>query len=719
MLRAVALLLALLTVLCSCGDRLEPPQEDDGTGGATADITDIGFKHAVDDPETTMTVTCLEGTQAAYALNDGVLTFSGLTEDSIYSVTGVLGGNIVIDIGDEFKLELVLEDALIQSSTESPIVILSGDKVTLTAKKDTASFIYDLREGADTSADGVYAGAIHAACDLTIGGKGSLTVESESNNGIHTKDDLKIKNLSLTVTAVDNALKGNDSVTVESGRLVLIARKGDGIKTSKSGISAKGNQRGDISLLGGRIDIYAACDGIDAAHDAVIEGDTLLNIYTDKYSDYSEEVTAFSESLLYIRSTVKDYSYSVKFENASGASLWRTAELTSEGSAENGGLGGRPGGRPDGRPGGGGGGRPGGTQSATYYYYKLEKPAGYDNIKLFIYSSGQSTEQDKNYLAASQEMTVSDAYDTIAIELSGDQLRMGWTNYSTSLRPGGFGGGFGGPGGPGGMGGMNDGNRDKLDHSAKGIKAANEISISGGTLFIKSYDDALHANADATLENSLAPTGNVSITDGTLTLYSNDDAVHADGTASVSGGKVTVTSCYEGIEGNNVLISGGSISICSSDDGVNATATSEVGITISGGELYVLAGGDGLDSNSRSSYRGIVFSGGRSIVISTSGGDSAIDTEQGYSYSGGYVLALMPSGGMSNESTHCQSFSSVAQQKTQNISEGDLLTVEGILTFKIPTSLRALIIFLGDTSAELTISYSKADANTEDIVWHG
>ena len=36
------------------------------------------------------------------------------------------------------------------------------------------------------------------------------------------------------------------------------------------------------------------------------------------------------------------------------------------------------------------------------------------------------------------------------------------------------------------------------------------------------------------------------------------------------------------------------------------------------------------------------------IVISNSSGNSAIDTEQGYTYTGGKVIAIMPRGGMSN-----------------------------------------------------------------------
>ena len=50
-----------------------------------------------------------------------------------------------------------------------------------------------------------------------------------------------------------------------------------------------------VTLTGCAADLYAACDGIDAAYDVEIGEDTVLNIYTDKYSPYSGEVTAVSD----------------------------------------------------------------------------------------------------------------------------------------------------------------------------------------------------------------------------------------------------------------------------------------------------------------------------------------------------------------------------------------------------------------------------------------
>ena len=93
------------------------------------------------------------------------------------------------------------------------------------------------------------------------------------------------------MTCSDNSLKGNDGVTISSGTITLISKYGDGIKTTNSDVSSKGNQKGSVVLSGGTIDIYAACDGIDAVYNVEIDGETVLNVYTDRYSPYSENAS--------------------------------------------------------------------------------------------------------------------------------------------------------------------------------------------------------------------------------------------------------------------------------------------------------------------------------------------------------------------------------------------------------------------------------------------
>lgn len=218
--------------------------------------------------------------------------------------------------------------------------------------------------------------------------------------------------------------------------------------------------------------------------------------------------------------------------------------------------------------------------------------------------------------------------------------------------------------------------------------------------------DYIHANGGETLENGETSTGNVNISGGTLTLFSKDDAVHAYGTLTVSGGKIEVTGSYEGLEGTYVVINGGDISIASDDDGVNATATSGTGITYQGGEIFIYAGGDGVDSNSKTQYSGILFAGGKITIINTSGGNSSVDTENGYAYTGGTVLAVCPANGMGSESMNCKNFSSIATKATMNLTKGQALSVkvgnDTTISAEMPCGLSALVIYLGSSAAKIT-----------------
>lgn len=693
--KIISLLLLTALLLTSCVN-----DKTDG-GGATDDIPDDNSSYGddlndlgvydglFDGSSSAVTVTCISGTPDCYTLENNVLTFTALSADSVYSVTGTLSGSITVDVGDEYKLDLEMHDFSLISNSVNPITVLSGNEVSIQAKKDTKNYIYDNRPAISDEDTTSLSGAIHSEVDLEIAGKGELYLVSENNNGIHSKDDLQVKNLTLTVVCKDNALKGNDSVQLENATATLISTVGDCIKTTRSDISEKGNQRGTVSLNGGSYTLYAACDGIDAAYNVTLDGDPTLNIYTDKYSNYSEQVTAVTEDSFFIRFNYSDYKYSIKYYNSDSDYLWVNPEYHSTVS----------------------GGR------SQYYYYSFPKNESYDKLQFFIYTSDMEQEQDTDYVAASDYLTPSDAYDTIALTVRGQYLYYDWTNYSTTINEGGP-GGFGG--GPGGMGGMDGGNTDKGDHSTKGIKAANEIIVNSGNLTIKSYDDSIHANSDTTLENGEAPTGNITLNGGSISLYSNDDGIHSDGTLTVNGSDINIVNSYEGLEGSTVNINDGNIYVVSKDDGINGIATSGAAITVSGGTLYVYAGGDGIDSNSHTSYGGILFSGGRLLIISTGNGNSAIDSEQGYSYTGGSVVAIMPRGGMSDEATRCQNFYTVANYDTLSLTEGgDLVCKIGSdkLTVNMPTSISGYVIMIGDSSATASTPLVSSGLSKGEFLW--
>lgn len=181
--------------------------------------------------------------------------------------------------------------------------------------------------------------------------------------------------------------------------------------------------------------------------------------------------------------------------------------------------------------------------------------------------------------------------------------------------------------------------------SYKGMKAASDIVITGGSYSINSTDDAIHSN------------GNITISGGVFDLASGDDGIHADTDLTISDGDITVTKSYEGVEATNILISGGRVILTASDDGINAAGgmdSSSMGgrpgqgmfsgstgtVTISGGYIWMDAAGDGVDSNGT-----LEISGGITLVCGpTNSANAAIDYETSSNITGGVLVALGASG---------------------------------------------------------------------------
>ena len=215
-----------------------------------------------------------------------------ITSAGTYSLEGALTGQILVDAGDDDVVVLELNGTTITYSQDSPIKIINADEVEISAKSGTENVIKDTRSKKTTDTDTQGEGAIYAKCDLKIKGTGTLVITAGYNNGIHTTKDLTIQKLALKVTAYNNAIKGNDSITIKSGTIVAISTNGDGIKTENTDANKSGVTRGDITFGGGSIAIYAAGDGVQSAHNFTMnssDGETSANvvIYTGSYSGYT------------------------------------------------------------------------------------------------------------------------------------------------------------------------------------------------------------------------------------------------------------------------------------------------------------------------------------------------------------------------------------------------------------------------------------------------
>ena len=210
-------MLCVVLLLTGCGRGNNIGNETPENPGEVADLGDDNktFGESLDvlgaydgyfeDESKDIVVECVSGTDQAYKLEGTTLTFTAIGEKTVYSVSGTFRGNIVIDVGDSYQFDLELNGLSLVCNSANPIIVKSGDEVAIKAKKDTKNYIYDMRAAIDSNDETLSSGAIHSEVDLEIGGKGELTVISENNNGIHSKDDLQVKNLTLLVACIDNS----------------------------------------------------------------------------------------------------------------------------------------------------------------------------------------------------------------------------------------------------------------------------------------------------------------------------------------------------------------------------------------------------------------------------------------------------------------------------------------------------------------------------------
>ena len=102
---------------------------------------------------------------------------------------------------------------------------------------------------------------------MTINGSGSLSVTGNFNNGITCKDELKIMNGTITVTAQNHGIRGNDFVVIKGGSIAVAALEGDGIKSTKEEHAEKGY----VYIENGTLSVTAGDDGIQAANFAAVK----------------------------------------------------------------------------------------------------------------------------------------------------------------------------------------------------------------------------------------------------------------------------------------------------------------------------------------------------------------------------------------------------------------------------------------------------------------
>ena len=196
--------------------------------------------------------------QNAVVLNpDDDLT---ITQAGVYVLSGTYENKmIVVDAAKEDKVQIVLQNAVLNNANGPAIYVRSADKVFITAAAGTENIISDGTGYSLTEDDTTLDAAIFSKEDLTINGSGKLTISGNYKHAVVSKDDLVVTAKDLTVNAVNAGLFGKDSVKLSSATVTVTAGT-DGIR-SKNGTDTS---LGFVSAENSAITIQSGKDGIQA-----------------------------------------------------------------------------------------------------------------------------------------------------------------------------------------------------------------------------------------------------------------------------------------------------------------------------------------------------------------------------------------------------------------------------------------------------------------------
>ena len=210
----------------------------------------------------------LQGTTATVS-GDGV-TVNGSTVEITKAGTYIVEGTaskvqLKVAAGKEDEVQIVFKNAIIKN-TEAPLLVDTAKKVILTLADGTKNEVSD-------ELTSTVKGAVYSDSDLTINGKGSLTVNGAASNAVKSKDGIRIVDATVTTTAKKHGIAANDFINVSGATLNLTADE-DGIHSDNEDDVLLGN----VYLVNTNITVNAGDDGINASNTLLIDEGAAIDV---------------------------------------------------------------------------------------------------------------------------------------------------------------------------------------------------------------------------------------------------------------------------------------------------------------------------------------------------------------------------------------------------------------------------------------------------------
>lgn len=258
-----ALLALSCLALTACTDEVvEPGQFENGTQADNNEVTPENMINSY----ITFTGSSYTATDTSALSVDGSALVIG--KAGTYEISGTLdNGQIIVAVSKAERVTLIFNNFTGSNSSSAVIWVKSADKVYLEMKEGTINTLTDASTYVFPSpAETKPNACIYASDDLTIKGHGSLIVNGNYNNGIGCKNDITINDAKVVVNAVNNAVKGNGSVTIKGDAEVVVESAEDAIKTDSLDVG-----KGFLTITeNAKVTVTCQDDGLQATQSITI-----------------------------------------------------------------------------------------------------------------------------------------------------------------------------------------------------------------------------------------------------------------------------------------------------------------------------------------------------------------------------------------------------------------------------------------------------------------
>ncbi|MGN0545042.1 MAG: carbohydrate-binding domain-containing protein [Acutalibacteraceae bacterium] len=192
---------------------------------------------------------------------DGSVTIS---DGGVYVISGRLSdGRVMVD-ADGKEVTLVMSGADITCSYSSPLYIYKSKTTTVYLTPGTENTLtdgesYTFNDSYSSAEEEEPNACFYSKSDLIIGGSGKLTVNANFNNGITSKDTLRIDSAVLNVSSKNHGVNGKDFCTLK-GASVTVTSGGDALRSTNDTYTSLGY----ITAVNSTLELTSGEDGIQA-----------------------------------------------------------------------------------------------------------------------------------------------------------------------------------------------------------------------------------------------------------------------------------------------------------------------------------------------------------------------------------------------------------------------------------------------------------------------